>query len=347
MNSNFSNSEGIIAYSPFNSTEFQFYTSKKVSQNSSNLFMPSESTKKFVFAAFNNSHLPNLVFEDLHKINIDSAKSIFESALSFPNETNFKDYKIQFEAAQKLLNTDLLQKVILSRIIHFSIKDLDINPIAYFKSICRKYPQSFNYLCYHPTCGLWIGATPETLLEIKGNQLNSMSLAGTRPKEEHPPKWRTKEIEEQTIVTKYIRNVLKSHFSGELKESKVENLFTGSVWHLITRFEQELESGDFSKLKDFIADIHPTPAISGLPKTAALNAIEKIEKHDRQYYTGFLGLVEAENVHLFVNLRCLRWQEDKVAFFVGGGITKDSKLLEEWEETTNKSQTLLQLFNKM
>ena len=70
--------------------------------------------------------------------------------------------------------------------------------------------------------------------------------------------------------------------------------------------------------------------------------IKDIEKYERAYYTGYLGLVTPEKeISLFVNLRCMQVFKNEIALYLGGGITKDSNAEKEWAETNFKAETLL------
>ena len=50
--------------------------------------------------------------------------------------------------------------------------------------------------------------------------------------------------------------------------------------------------------------------------------------------------------NLYVNLRCMQLQYQKALVYVGGGITKDSDPIDEFEETINKSYTMLKILNR-
>jgi len=65
--------------------------------------------------------------------------------------------------------------------------------------------------------------------------------------------------------------------------------------------------------------MHPTPAIAGFPKEAAIKVIGEVEQHPRAYYAGFLGpIMGEEDVRLFVNLRCMRILSNRALLYVGG-----------------------------
>ena len=74
----------------------------------------------------------------------------------------------------------------------------------------------------------------------------------------------------------------------------------------------------------------------------ALSFIQQHEGYDREFYSGYLGPVNVGNkTHLFVNLRCMKIQNNVATLYAGGGITEDSEPEKEWQETEMKCQTML------
>jgi isochorismate synthase len=105
------------------------------------------------------------------------------------------------------------------------------------------------------------------------------------------------------------------------------------------KIERNLSFKDKAKM---ITALHPTPAVCGLPKLKALDLIKDVETHDREYYAGYWGPLEANgDFALYVNLRSMKIAENQLSLFVGGGIIADSLPQKEWEETQLKAQTLL------
>jgi isochorismate synthase len=73
-----------------------------------------------------------------------------------------------------------------------------------------------------------------------------------------------------------------------------------------------------------------------------MNYLLETEKHNRSYYSGYLGPVNLdERMLLFVNLRCMQVLADKLVLYVGAGITSESVAEDEWDETEIKADTLL------
>ncbi|MEM9143719.1 MAG: chorismate-binding protein [Bacteroidota bacterium] len=229
-----------------------------------------------------------------------------------------------------------LQKVVLSRSFEVPFQK---GIVATFLALLSHYPNAFCYLWVHPKIGIWLGATPEVLLETHGKSFTTISLAGTRKyKVGEFPHWGKKEHREQHLVTQYIVQALEGR-TAELRQSQLESARAGNLWHLRTKISGVLlEEG----LKPLLEVLHPTPAVCGMPFTAAKDFIAREEGYDRGFYTGFLGEINpVGDARFFVNLRCAQIKGDLARIYVGGGITSGSEPEKEWLETVAKSETLL------
>ncbi len=258
-----------------------------------------------------------------------------------PHAINMKEYMHQVDELRKMIGESVLDKVVLSR-ISIEKKPGDFNPTLLFEKLQEAYPEAFVFMTYIADAGLWFGASPEPLMIMKDQEITTVSLAGTRVFEsgEANKQWGEKELREQEIVTEYIDNILKK--SGVKKYSKEGPVShrAGNVEHLKTSFGFAVEELNGNPLP-FVNKLHPTPSVCGLPKDMALDVIKRIEKHKREYYTGFLGPVNFENkLHLFVNLRSMKVAENQLYYYLGAGITSGSDPYNEWEETQNKKNTL-------
>ena len=203
---------------------------------------------------------------------------------------------------------------------------------------------AFVYIIQLPQVGVWIGATPEPFLVIADDKVTTVSLAGTQlatDAEIGNYKWSKKEIEEQGIVTSYVEKTLRLFKIEHYTLKGPSNYKAANLIHLQTSFEFSLTDLD-RNLGDFLNALHPTPSVGGLPKLAACDFILENEKHNRAYYTGFLGPINIEGKsNLFVNLRCLQLFKNQFALYSGAGITIASNAEKEWEETNNKMKTLM------
>lgn len=237
-----------------------------------------------------------------------------------------------------------LKKVVLSRMIptdtgkNFSAEN-------FYQLLETSYRDAFVYLFNLPGKGTWAGASPEVLLQADDKTARTVSLAGTMPVESLA--WTEKEMEEQRIVTESIGKSLKICGINNFTQKGPETVAAGNIAHLKTVFQFPVSEvkGKTGKL---LKELHPTPAVCGLPKEIAFDLISKTEMHQRRFYTGFLGLLNQNgNTNLFVNLRCAELGKDKMNIYIGGGLTASSLAQGEWEETVRKSRTLLGVAEKL
>ena len=266
-------------------------------------------------------------------------------------KNNFTEPKYQKRFHQKVvekaideIKKDHFKKVVISRKESIPLKNFDV--VITFKKLLQNYQNAFVYVWFHPKVGLWLGATPETLLTVENFRFKTMSLAGTQVADNLASVfWQQKELEEQALVTDFIDSQLKNKVE-QLQISNPETVKAGNLFHLKTVISGTLHPSKLT-LKDLIESLHPTPAVCGLPRNVAKNFILENEKYDREFYTGFLGEMNViskdsnlNKTQLFVNLRCMKIEKDTANLFIGGGITKDSISEKEWQETVSKSKTM-------
>lgn len=290
------------------------------------------SESKFLVSPFTGKLMMFSVVEQSNCDEIKVDKLFFDSSYS-PSKSK-QEYLNMVQNIVDILKSTEVNKVVCARnqkvTCKHSVKD-------WFSLLSSSYPNAHVYFFNHPKTGAWLGATPETLLETKRDQIKTMSLAGTKVSEDSS-NWGEKEVEEQKFVTEYILKILNNNSVFNVKSSEVFEKVAGPVKHLCTEIQGELS--DSQKLMKMVSELHPTPAVCGVPKERALNILSDLEGLDRKLYSGYLGIVSSETSHLLVNLRCLQLVEDGVVLYAGGGLTKDSDPESEWRETVNKMQTL-------
>ena len=223
------------------------------------------------------------------------------------------------------------------------------DPLGAFEKLLTKYPQAFVSLVSVPGVGTWLGATPEVLAEVTADgYFRTVALAATQPATAAAtPRtaiWRQKEIEEQALVARYIVSCFKQLRLREYHETGPRTVVAGQLLHLRTDFEVDLKTVPFPNLgTDMLRLLHPTSAVGGMPKAAALEFLRRHEGYDRAYYSGFLGPVNVTApgvARLFVNLRCLQVRVHEAVLYAGTGLTADSDPEREWQETEMKLQTV-------
>ena len=331
-------------------------------QETNDLVYTEDFTEKgFVFSPFDNTEksvLMPLELSDKLKSLVPESTAIdsIESSSKVDNTLQKEIHIKLVERGVEAIKNNQFKKVVLSRTESVSLSEN--NPITIFNNLLQNYASAFVYCWYHPKVGLWLGATPETLVKIEGQRFSIMALAGTQNyKGSLDVTWQAKELQEQQYVTDFILDSIETTIDN-INVSKIETVKAGNLLHLKTRIWGVLKPNAIS-LKDLLYSLHPTPAVCGLPKEAAKQFILEEEHYNRGFYTGFLGELNLEitsaprsgkrnienrayattkkSTQLYVNLRCMQLKENKAIVYVGGGITESSNPENEWEETVSKS----------
>jgi isochorismate synthase len=246
----------------------------------------------------------------------------------------------------KQIENGTVTKVVASRKKEVSLQSFNLNTLI--SRIIAMDVAAFRYIWFHPKTGIWCGATPEVLFLSKGETFSTMALAGTQKVIGNlPPTWGPKEYFEQQLVTDAIANSLED-ITSSIEISKPKTHRAGSLYHIKTQIQGVLKN-ECATLPKIASVLHPTPAVCGTPRKEAFKAIAKYEGYDREFYTGFMGPIHQENntSQLFVNLRCMKINPTGATIYVGGGITLDSVPEDEWEETKNKTATMLGVLGPM
>jgi isochorismate synthase len=263
-----------------------------------------------------------------------------------PVITERDEYLDQVKTIKESISRGSFQKTVLSRIKRIE-GDYTSKITKIFEMACERHPNAFVFI-FKSDSHFWLGASPEPLLRLSADTISTVSLAGTRPAIEQNMElsnWTMKEVLEQEYVTCYIHDILREF---EIRHYSVTSPYVkkaGDLVHLRTdfKFTYDQIAGHIWELLDAL---HPTPAVAGQPKDDAISFIKQLEPHDREYYTGFLGPVQSnEVIDLFVNLRCMKITPDYLSLFIGGGITLESVPEDEWEETQLKANSLLNIID--
>ena len=196
----------------------------------------------------------------------------------------------------------------------------------------------------------FVGATPEQLARVDdGGTLHTMALAGTAPRGLTPAQDRLlgdgllgseKNAGEHAIVVGTIREELGPLVATLSAPSTPQLLQLANVQHLQTPIEGRLLPG--TSILDVVAALHPTPAVGGFPREAALEIIRAGERLDRGWYAGPVGWVGPDGVGEFaVALRSALIEGDHATLFAGCGIVADSEPAAEYAEARLKLRVML------
>ena len=290
----------------------------------------------WVACPFSTEHSPyfyRVLSEESFTLDSNFRDNQFKT-LDVPNST-LNDYRLKVVHAIDEIGKGLLNKVVL----HTQIV------VAYSKEIHHLIhkvlaadTEGFRYSFFSAELGLWMGITPEVLVHSTNRDFKTMALAGTRKLEDLDANpFREKERAEQAWVTKEIIELLNKS-ADFMHVGEVETVKAGKLAHLRTIIEGEIKPD--LNTTDIAKVLHPTAAVCGYPKRLAYRYIEENEVLNRSLYSGYLGRVQKESSSLYVNLRCMSYQEGMIKIYVGAGITADSDPELETEEIRIKTSTL-------
>jgi para-aminobenzoate synthetase component 1 len=197
-----------------------------------------------------------------------------------------------------------------------------------------------------------LSSSPERFLQIRGRQIQTRPIKGTRPRtgnEQADQKsarelmMSAKDQAELLMITDLERNDLGR--VCEFGSVHVPELVTlesyATVLHLVSTVEGRLAAGVTAV--DAIRACFPGGSITGAPKIRAMEIIDELEPSARGVYTGSIGYLGFNGVADFnIAIRTMVHREGEVHFHAGGGIVADSEPAMEYDETLHKARGMVQ-----
>jgi isochorismate synthase len=258
------------------------------------------------------------------------------------------DYIQAVDVAVRRIRGGHLRKVVLARSIEVDARR-PLDPRLLAHRLRAVDPAAYTFAA--PTDeGVIVGASPELLVSRRGLEVRSNPLAGSAPRAGDREEDRAnadalaasaKDREEHAIVVEAVAETL-GPFCVELNWDPEPVLReTPNVWHLSTRFRGVLREPAPSAL-DLVAELHPTPAVAGEPRDAALAAIVELEPFERGRYAGPVGWVDSNgDGEWAIALRCAELRGDRATLYAGAGIVAGSEPERELDETERKFRAFL------
>lgn len=209
----------------------------------------------------------------------------------------------------------------------------------------------------YPTCaifwvrtdaGSFIGASPEPLVRLEGREVRTAAVAGTIGRGNSPGQdgslgralaASAKERREHNTVVEAIETALAPLCERLVVASEPELMRLENVQHLVTPIAGRLAAP--RGILDIVASLHPSPAVAGYPRDAALAVLSGCEAFDRGWYAGPLGWMDARrNGEFAVAIRSALVRGREATLFAGAGIVAASDPDAELAETELKLHAL-------
>jgi salicylate biosynthesis isochorismate synthase/menaquinone-specific isochorismate synthase len=256
-------------------------------------------------------------------------------------------YRALVAAARDAVAAGACEKLVVARSIHVRSAE-QIDAAALLAALRRAHPHAASFaVASGARC--FLGATPERLAEVEGRQVataapNPRAPRGRAPDEDaalgRALRESKKEQEEHAIVVRAVAAALAPLCDRLAVPESPRLLALEGIQHLETPIEGTLRAP--RHLLDVAARLHPTPAVAGAPRAAALDWLAAHESLDRGWYAGGVGFVDAKGGgELAVALRCALLDGGDATGFAGAGVVAASDPHAELVETRLKLRALL------
>ncbi len=225
-----------------------------------------------------------------------------------------------------------------------------LDPVALYQALAMSNPAPFAGLAHLPG-GILLSSSPERLVSIRGDRVDTRPIAGTRPRGASPeqdsnlsaelvahPKERAEHIMLIDLERNDLGRVCRPG-TVEVDELMVIESYA-HVHHIVSNVTGRLRPGLHAA--DVIAAVFPGGTITGCPKVRCMQIIAELEGQGRGFYTGAMGYLGHDGaLDLNILIRSMLVGEHTVSFRTGAGIVADSDPAAELAETEAKARGLL------
>ncbi|BDG37216.1 isochorismate synthase [Saccharococcus caldoxylosilyticus] len=266
---------------------------------------------------------------------------------SLPSVRKYEEKQTEqwFDAVKQTIaniHSGKFDKVVLAREARLSFADR-VEASVVLRQLREQQP--FSYLfAFEQEGQCFIGASPEQLVKKEGDACYSTCLAGsirrgkTVQEDEQLGEWLLhdeKNLHEHHFVVQMIKEAMEAVCERVYMPPSPQLLKLPNIQHLYTPVIGEHCRA--SSILSMVAKMHPTPALGGTPREAAVKEIREVEPLDRGWYAGPIGWMDTEgNGEFAVAIRSGLLQGQEVSIFAGCGIVGDSDPISEYEETKVK-----------
>ncbi len=271
------------------------------------------------------------------------------NTFSYHDITDPDRFKTAIAAALQLIHKGQLHKVVLAHAIDI-LSPLPFHLIYSLNHLRTLYPDCYVFSTSNGAGQTFIGASPERLMRVYNDELITDALAGSAPRGataiEDTRLAETllssaKERYEHQIVVDFILQRL--HHLGLVPRyfASPQLLQLTNIQHLQTLIQAAVSPGVHPL--EILAELHPTPAVAGVPRDLACDQIQQCESFERSLYAAPLGWIDHQgNAEFIVGIRSALIEGCRARLYAGAGIVAGSDPTKELAEIRLKLQALWQ-----
>ena len=280
------------------------------------------------------------------------SKSIGKIAISSNGKEKAK-WVENVNKALREIESGEVQKIVLSRQIDIELED-SISISNVLNTLSERYPKCYVF-AYRKEQSIFFGASPEKLAKISKGWIEADALAGSisrgKTSAEDDSLADTllnskKDLAEQDIVVSFIKDSFERFCDNVVYEKNPIIRKLPNIQHLWTPIKGKINPNEsiFSVLKE----LHPTPAICGVPWSKARDSIIEMEPHNRGLFSGMIGWFNLKNEGEFaVAIRSALLKDKTIHAFAGCGIVTGSDPEVEYAESELKLKPIISLFESI
>jgi len=277
----------------------------------------------------------------------DDSFEDFKATEVIPNMNQEKFSNIVNKAKQYIHDGDIFQ-VVLSRKFTF---DRQGDNLTLYKTLRRLNPSPYMYHLKQDSKTI-IGASPEMLVRITNDKVETFPIAGTRKITDDEEKNKQlaiellhdeKELAEHTMLVDLGRNDIGRvcKYGTVHTEELMEIKRFSHVQHIVTHVVGNLAPKN--DMFDAFKAVFPAGTVSGAPKVRAMEIIDELETEARGPYAGAVGYFSFNGGCDFaIAIRSIFIDGNKGFVQSGAGIVSDSIAENEFKETEHKAGAMLQ-----
>lgn len=258
------------------------------------------------------------------------------------------DYRAAVARALGCIEAGEFKKIVLARAQDVTA-DRPLHPLRMLNGLRQRFPDCHAFSFTQGRGPSFIGASPERLVRVSQGTLETEALAGSmrrgasasedaalgsallrseKDRREH------REVLDD-IVARLKPLGVNAEFAGQPQVRRLAN-----VQHLDTPVRAAMPAG--GHVLDVVAAMHPTPAVGGSPREAAIARIRDLEGFPRGLYAGALGWLNARGGgEFFVGIRSALVEGASARVYAGAGIVAGSTAEKEFAETELKFKAML------
>jgi menaquinone-specific isochorismate synthase len=273
-------------------------------------------------------------------------------------QKNAEAFKSSVASALESIQASQLSKIVLASAIDV-LSPLPFNLADSLDTLRKRHPDCYVFSTSNGKGQNFIGASPERLLSIHNYHLETDTLAGSAPRgrtasEDAAFAYRLLNSEKERREHQFVLNFICDRLAqlGLIPQMlpTPQLLKLSNIQHLWTPIQSEMLS-DIHPL-EIVAQLHPTPAVAGVPTKMAQEQIRRYETFDRSLYAAPLGWVDHQgNCQFIVGIRSALIDSEKPSrlfakayrarLYAGAGIVAGSDPNKELAEIQWKLQALL------